>query len=120
MIIFKPFCKISFCLLALLIFQFPQQSFGKSAFSPRHTGMEPPGEMKTPDNMPGRPLSRTAEGGRGYIDAYGNTVTPQEPREHSEKSRLRRGAYSNADSKKETATLPVPTKDISPKLWKFQ
>lgn len=119
MIIFTSFKKITFCLLAVLILQSPLQSFARSAFSPRHTGMEPPGSMKKLDNMPGRPLSRTPEGGRGYIDAYGNTVTPQEPKEQPEKSRLRQGAYSNDVKKKEAAILPVPAKDISPKLWKF-
>lgn len=75
--------------------------------------------MKKFDNMPGRKLSRTTEGGRGYIDAYGNTIMPQSPQEQSEKNRLRPGAYGNAPGKKETATLPLSNKDNSPKLWNF-
>ncbi|MDE5832758.1 MAG: translation initiation factor IF-2, partial [Desulfovibrio sp.] len=43
----------------------------KSAYSPRHSGIEPPGGPRSLEAIPGRSPSRTAEGGMGYMDAYG-------------------------------------------------
>ena len=100
------------CLLAL-------DAYGRSAMSPRHTGMEPPGRPKAIEALPGNSPSRTAEGGMGYVDAYGNTVSRDEaPPPKKEARRLRQGAFGGDRIEDAPAYLPDPEKrSASP--WKF-
>ena len=92
---------------------------GKSALSPRHTGMEPPGGPRAIEALPGNSPSRTAEGGMGYIDAYGNTVRRDEaPPIKKESKRLRRGAYGGNREEASTGYLPDPKKQAT-SPWKF-
>lgn len=91
----------------------------KSAYSPRHSGLEPPGGPRSLEAMPGRAPGRTAEGGMGYTDAYGNTVQQYEQEKKSGARRLRRGAYGNDRSVRDSAPLPNPEREGQP-LWSFQ
>ena len=56
-------------------------AWAKSPSNARDPGIEPPGGPKPMEGLPGRNVSRTAEGGMGYTDAYGNTVTDSQPEE---------------------------------------
>lgn len=92
-------------------------AFGRSALSPRHSGIEPPGGPRQLDVLPGNSPGRTAEGGMGYMDAYGRTLTDKIPEEKKPQRRLRGGAYGNQSMNTPPAALP----DInSPPVWTFK
>lgn len=115
------FEKVAVILLAVVFglcgnFFIAQEILAKSAFSPRHTGMEPPGGPRPLEGVPGRAPSRTAEGGMGYKDAYGNTVTDQQNRDKPARQRIRPGAYGNQE-KSGVATLPEV--DAGSPVWNF-
>lgn len=97
----------------------PDAVYARSAFSPRHTGLEPPGGPKQPDMMPGHGISRTPMGGMGYTDAYGNTIDDQVPEEKKARKRLRHGAYGAKEKQAPVAPLPDPGNTGKP-LWSFQ
>lgn len=94
------------------------QVYARSPFSARHSGMEAPGEKRQFSSTPSRPLSRTPEGGMGYVDAYGNPVTGENASKEVRKNHLRRPASSSAE--KPAETLPDPEMASKPPLWKFQ
>lgn len=94
--------------------------FAKSAYSPRHSGLEPRGGPRAMEGMPGgRSPGRTPEGGMGHIDAYGNTVTRHEEGDVSPKHRLRQGAYGRGKKNGDNDELPNPSAAGKP-LWQFQ
>lgn len=96
----------------------PATGFGRSAHSPRHSGMEPPGGPRTMEALPGQSPSRTPMGGMGYTDAYGNELgTPREEAKTVRK-RLRPGANSN-QLPQDHKTLPIPSLQETRPLWKF-
>ena len=66
-------------------------------YSPRPSGTEPPGGPRPSDALP-QPgnFGRTPEGGLGYTDAYGNTIT-NKPQEPVARKRLPGGAYGRKD-----------------------
>lgn len=94
-------------------------SHARSALSPRHTGMEPPGGPRNLDSMPARGLSRTSDGGMGYQDAYGNTINDIEPEKKKAKKRLRSGAFGSQRYDKRCLPLPDPDKSDAKPVWSF-
>lgn len=105
---------LPFFLFFLLV---PLLAQGRSALSPRHSGMEPPDAPKRGENMAGRPLSRTPSGGMGYTDAYGNPVEDGGPEENRKERRPKPEWMEK--SGKSAARLPDSGLSSSP-LWKFQ
>lgn len=97
-------------LLALLIL-LAGPAVGRSAYSPRHTGMEPPGGPKSID-MSGRGLMRTPMGGMGYTDAYGNTIDDVMPEEKKVSKR-------RPVKKKPAPVRPLPDPENSRPVWSF-
>lgn len=82
----------------------------RSAFSPRHSGLEPPGG---PRNLQegGRPIMRTPMGGMGYTDAYGNTLDDVQPEETKVKRRR--------VVKETRPPRPLPDPDGARPVWSF-
>lgn len=108
---------ITFC---AIFFGWPflyDDGYCKSALSPRHSGLEPPGGPRPLDGIPGNSPGRTAEGGMGYSDAYGNTLTDKMPAEKKPRKRPRAGAYGGV---KPEATLPEPAGAPSKPVWSFK
>ncbi|MGE9984540.1 translation initiation factor IF-2 [Desulfovibrio sp. SGI.169] len=92
-----------------------------SALSPRHSGLEPPGGPRPLEGLPPASApSRTAEGGMGYTDAYGNTVEDRPPEEKAPRKRPRPGAYGSYGVG--AAARPLPDPDAGPKspAWSFK
>ncbi|MDE6735182.1 MAG: translation initiation factor IF-2 [Desulfovibrio sp.] len=93
----------------------------RSAMSPRHSGMEPPGGPRTSDVMPGGGPTRTAEGGMGYTDAYGNTLDDVPPPEKEPRKRPRAGAYGGYGAAPQERPLPDPgAASDAPPVWSFK
>lgn len=84
--------------------------WARSAFSPRHTGMEPPGGPRSLQEG-GRPIMRTPMGGMGYTDAYGNTLEDVQPEEKKVKRRRM--------EKAKAAPRPLPDPDGGNPVWSF-
>lgn len=103
------------CLIMTLI----SPVWGRSALSPRNSGLEPPGGPKQLEALPGNVPGRTSEGGMGYMDAYGNPVRNQQPQEKKPKFRPRPGAYGGYGKKEQSRPLPDPDEAHKPPLWKF-
>ena len=105
------FCALFLCFATCV--------FARSAFSPRHSGIEPPGGPRHIETLPGKGPTRTAEGGMGYVDAYGNTLRKDEALEEKKPhKRLRAGAYGGQPKSEEANRLPDPDlKSVRP--WKF-
>lgn len=95
-------------------------ALARSALSPRHSGMEPPGGPRRLEAMPGNAPSRTAEGGMGYTDAYGNTLDERQPPEKTPRKRPRAGAYGGYGEKAEVPPLPDPAAENQPPVWTFR
>lgn len=94
-------------------------AWAKSASNARDSGLEPPGGPKPMEGLPGRNVSRTSEGGMGYTDAYGNTITDSQPEEKAPRRRPGPGAYGNRGPQEHDRPLPDPTpKDTTP-AWSF-
>ncbi|MDR2572898.1 MAG: translation initiation factor IF-2 [Desulfovibrio sp.] len=90
-----------------------------SAYSPRHSGLEPPGGPKSSQNLPGKAASRAPGGGMGYTDAYGNGLDDARPEEKKSRGRpLNPGAYGQRDSAEPERPLPDPQPPRP--LWSFQ
>ena len=106
------------CLSLTLTTAAPQDSYAASAYSPRHSGLEPPGGPKPLRGLSGNSTSRTTEGGRGYTDAYGNTIDDVKPAEKAPRQRPRPGAYGGYNANETDRPLPNP--DKSSPLWTFQ
>lgn len=110
--------KRELCLLLMLAMLAPTAVFARSAFSPRHSGLEAPDERGHSVGVPGRPLSRTPMGGMGYTDAYGNGLDDQPAPEKPARKRLRPGAMQRVE-KRPPAILPDPDRADAAPLWKF-
>lgn len=94
-------------------------AWAKAASNARDSGLEPPGGPKPMEGLPGRNVSRTTEGGMGYTDAYGNTITDEPPEEKAPRRRPGPGAYGSRGVQEHDRPLPDPTpKDTTP-AWSF-
>lgn len=108
------------CLLLLLVgVMAGSDACAKSAFSPRNSGMEPPGGPRSTEAIPGGSVARTPEGGMGYVDAYGNSLTDRKPEPKKMRHRPRPGAYGGPP-KYEDNYLPDPAKSGGSPLWNFR
>ncbi len=106
------------CCLLLLFAQAPSAA-AKSIYTPRDSGTEAPGGPRAPEGLPSSgSFGRTAEGGMGYTDAYGNSISNVRPEPKPHK-RLPRGAYGSYGQKREERPLPDPQRDRSP-VWSFR
>lgn len=114
-------CLLAVCLLCCAVtFLWLAPAQARSALSPRHSGMEPPGGPRPLEAMPGNAPSRTAEGGMGYTDAYGNTLDERQPPEKTPRKRPRAGAYGGYGGKAEVPPLPDPAAENQPPVWTFK
>lgn len=104
-------------LLAVLLLFGAEKALARSALSPRHSGIEPPGGPRQLDVLPGNSPGRTAEGGMGYMDAYGRTLTDKLPEEKKARRRLRSGAYGSHTAETPEAVLPEKS---APPVWTFR
>lgn len=114
---FLAFCAISFFFIGIMLAG-SGSGYARSAMSPRHSGIEPPGGPKQLDVITGRSPGRTAEGGMGYSDAYGNTLTDRMPEEKKPRKRPRPGAYGGEPM--HAAELPEPAREKTPPVWSFK
>lgn len=94
------------CLACLLLCN--TDCMARSASSPRHTGLEPPGGPRQ------APLPSI-----GYSDAYGYGLTDKVPENKKPRHRPRPGAYGAPAPKESQATLP-DTSTMGPPVWKFR
>lgn len=97
--------------------------FAASAYSPRHSGLEPPGGPKQIESMPGGSSAKTDDNFLGHTDAYGRPLTPGKEPENKKKNRLLPGAYGGydkTDQNTDASYLPdVNTGKGSP-VWSFR
>ncbi len=91
-----------------------------SAYTPRHSGMDPPGEPKRIESLPSKNAGRTAEGGMGYTDAYGNTIDDRPPEEKPAPKRPRPGAYGVGAGQSERYERPLPDPQNQTPAWSFK
>ena len=97
-----------------------QNNVWASSYSPPRTGLEPPGGPRKTEVLPGgRSIGRTAEGGMGYTDAYGNTITNRPLEETKAHPRLRPGAYGAAYGKTQPER-PLPDPQDTTPAWNFK
>ena len=105
--------------LFLLLSCWQTEAYGRSAFSPRHSGMEPPGGPRPLENMPARSLGQSPDGGRGYTDAYGNRIENPAPAEGKKYRRQRVGGSEPAEPGEKGRPLPDPGAMNDSPVWKF-
>lgn len=100
----------------------PQRAaLAASALSPRHSGLEPPGGPRPLEGLPPASApSRTAEGGMGYTDAYGNTIENRPPEEKAPRKRPRPGAYGAYGAGSVARPLPDPDAGPGTPAWSFK
>ena len=98
----------------------PQAALAASAYSARNSGMDMPGEPRRIDSLPGKSAGRTAEGGMGYTDAYGNTIDDRQPEEKPERKRPLPGAYGPGAGMKERHERPLPDPQNQTPAWSFK
>ncbi len=98
---------------------FGGQALAASALSPRHSGLEPPGGPRPLEGLPAKSAGRTAEGGMGYTDAYGNTIDDLPREEKAPRQRPRPGAYGGPALQQDSRPLPDPRKSETP-AWSFK
>ena len=91
-----------------------------SAYTPRHSGMDAPGEPKRIESLPSKNAGRTAEGGMGYTDAYGNTIDDRQPEEKPAPKRPRPGAYGVGAGQSERYERPLPDPQNQTPAWSFK
>ena len=91
-----------------------------SAYSPRNSGMDPPGEPKRIEALPSKSAGRTAEGGMGYTDAYGNTIDDRQPEEKPARQRPLPGAYGPGAGKSGPNERPLPNPQNQTPAWSFK
>ena len=122
-----PFALVLFVLLAAasLVPGSPQwfavpSALAASAYSPRNSGMDPPGEPKRIESLPSKNAGRTAEGGMGYTDAYGNTIDDRQPEEKPAPKRPRPGAYGVGAGQSERYERPLPDPQNQTPAWSFK
>ena len=95
-------------------------AWAKSPSNARDPGIEPPGGPKPMEGLPGRNVSRTAEGGMGYTDAYGNTVTDSQPEEKPARQRTHPGAYGPGAGQSDRYERPLPNPQNQTPAWSFK
>ena len=122
-----PFALVLFVLLAAasLVPGSPQwfaapSALAASAYSPRNSGMDPPGEPKRIEALPSKSAGRTAEGGMGYTDAYGNTIDDRQPEEKPARQRPLPGAYGPGAGKSGPNERPLPNPQNQTPAWSFK
>ena len=91
-----------------------------SAYSPRSSGMDMPGEAKRLETLPSKNAGRTAEGGMGYTDAYGNTIEDRPPEEKPAPKRPAPGAYGVGGGKNQRYERPLPDPQNQTPAWSFK
>lgn len=109
------FPVLFFVVAALLLT--PVASGARSAHSPRHSGLEPPGGPKKLDMLPGGAANHSLDGGLGYVDAYGNPLMEREKAKKPRRARPRPGAYGGYGEKEKSRPLPDP--DAAP-VWNYR
>lgn len=97
-------------LLLLCLLLLPGLCGAKSFLSPRHSGLEPPGE----------PKRGILPGVAGHVDAYGNTLTDRMPEERKRVRRPRPGAYGGMPGEDKRATLPASPIEKGKPMWNFR
>lgn len=117
----RSFSVVLICLLfmALAYFAFALPAQARSAYSPRHSGLEPPGGPRPLEALPGNGAGNSLDGGMRRKDAYGNEIAPYEEREKTPRRRLRQGAYGGRGEPRQMEKLPDPVGGGTP-VWKFQ
>lgn len=121
-----PLCLVLLVLLAAaqLVPDSPQwlapSALAASAYSARNSGMDPPGEPKRIESLPSRNAGRTAEGGMGYTDAYGNTIDDRQPEEKPARQRPLPGAYGPGAGKSGPNERPLPNPQNQTPAWSFK
>ncbi|QCC86421.1 hypothetical protein DDIC_11165 [Desulfovibrio desulfuricans] len=98
----------------------PRAALAASAYSPRNSGMDAPGEPKRIESLPSKSAGRTAEGGMGYTDAYGNTIDDRQPEEKPERKRPLPGAYGPGAGKEKRYERPLPDPQNQTPAWSFK
>lgn len=91
-----------------------------SAYSARNSGAEVPGEPKRIDSLPSKSAGRTAEGGMGYTDAYGNTIDDRPPEEKPARQRAHPGAYGPGAGQSDQYERPLPNPQNQTPAWSFK
>ena len=91
-----------------------------SAYSARNSGMDPPGEPKRIEALPSKSAGRTAEGGMGYTDAYGNTIDDRQPEEKPARQRPLAGADGPGAGKSGPNERPLPNPQNQTPAWSFK
>ena len=91
-----------------------------SAYSARNSGMDPPGEPKRIESLPSKSAGRTAEGGMGYTDAYGNTIDDRQPEEKPARQRAHPGAYGAGAGQSDRYERPLPNPQNQTPAWSFK
>lgn len=124
---FLPLCFVVLALLAAASFVpgSPQwlaapSALAASAYSARNSGMDPPGEPKRIEALPSKSAGRTAEGGMGYTDAYGNTIDDRQPEEKPARQRAHPGAYGPGAGQSERYERPLPNPQNQTPAWSFK
>ena len=96
------------------------EAVAASAYSPRNSGMDPPGEPKRIESLPSKSAGRTAEGGMGYTDAYGNTIDDRQPEEKPARQRAHPGAYGPGAGQSDRYERPLPNPQNQTPAWSFK
>ena len=96
------------------------EALAASAYTPRHSGMDAPGDPKRIESLPSKNAGRTAEGGMGYTDAYGNTIDDRQPEEKPAPKRPRPGAYGVGAGQSERYERPLPDPQNQTPAWSFK
>ena len=113
----SPHRVLSCLLLAACLFPAGAAVAG-SAYSPRHSGLEPPGGPRSLESLPGgRSAGRTDDGGMGYTDAYGRRLENRPP-ERKVRNRPSPGAYGGY-GRQEEAVRPLPEVENPKPAWNF-
>ncbi len=113
-----------FCAFALTAaLALPPDVIARRSSAPPSSGLSPSDSTRELDGVipGGRPMSRTAEGGMGFTDAYGNTIRDRPPEEPAPRRRLPAGAYGRyGKDKNYDRPLPEPAADPARPAWSFQ
>ena len=84
------------------------------------SGLDPPGGPKPLEGLPGKSAGRTAEGGMGYTDAYGNTIENRPQEDTPEHKRVRPGAYGPNAERNKRYQRPLPDPQNQTPAWSFK
>ena len=71
-------------------------------------------------NLPSKSAGRTAEGGMGYTDAYGNTIDDRQPEEKPARQRPHPGAYGPGAGQSDRYERPLPNPQNQTPAWSFK